>query len=437
MINNWDASLPAPLSENWRMAYGAVKGDGDNRFAYLTSDTPAQTSYQAPHKEAVPFIYESLKVSGGSSVDTAEYPFYGLWSSMSLNEKPQAITVSGFIRGDEYIKNRNALVEAVRITTTDDEPGYLTLPLWGRFPVIVIDWDIEESAKELGQCKVSLTFTRAGYPVQNRWEFSGSLSKTIPEAADAVKNVAETAFVQYLKNNLDEQTLLKSFNLMRVSVLQAVGRIQGGFQKLNEITNAAAQITNLIAQGIRSPKTLALALFGVAGKMVASVLEIKNASEETAAFFRIKNNEKNLLLCLLPADKYQLPVEAVTVKQIATKQAAENLYKTVALYTAAQLLPGMPAQSYNRTANLFALYDRLEKSIDLNDPAVYSAVQELRQALSQELAAKQLAQELSITLGRGMPLLALAQYLGAEERILRALNVIEDSFVIQGAIRYV
>ena len=36
-----------------------------------------------------------------------------------------------------------------------------------------------------------------------------------------------------------------------------------------------------------------------------------------------------------------------------------------------------------------------------------------------------------------MPLLALAQYLGAEERILRALNIIEDSFVIQGAIRYV
>ena len=240
-----------------------------------------------------------------------------------------------------------------------------------------------------------------------------------------------------MKNNLDEQTLLKSFNLIRVSVLQAVGRIQGGFQKLNEITNAAAQITNLIAQGIRSPKTLALALFGVAGKMVASVLEIKNASEETAAFFRIKNNEKNLLFCLLPADKYQLPVEAVTVKQIATKQAAENVYKTVALYTAAQLLPEMPTQSYNRTANLFALYDRLEKSIDLNDPAVYGAVQELRQALSQELAAKQLVQELSITLGRGMPLLALAQYLGAEERTLRALNIIEDSFVIQGAIRYV
>ena len=97
----------------------------------------------------------------------------------------------------------------------------------------------------------------------------------------------------------------------------------------------------------------------------------------------------------------------------------------------------MPEHSYNRTASLFALYDRLEKSIDLNDPAVYSAVQELRQALSQELAAKQLAQELSITLGRGMPLLTLAQYLGTEERILRALNIIEDSFVIQGAIRYV
>ena len=436
-MDEWQPDLPAPASENWRQAYGAVKGDDEKRFSYCASDTPAQTSYQAPHKEAVPFIYDSMKLSGGVSVDTAEYPFFGFWSSIPLNEKTQQITVSGFLRGDQYIKNRNALIEAVRIITTDDEPGYLTLPLWGRFPVIIVDWDIEEIAKELGQCKISLTFTRAGYSVQSRWQFQGDFTKTIPEAAEAVKESAVATFEKSLKNNLDEQTLLKSFHLLHISLLQTVGRIQGGFQQLNRITNEAAQISNLIAQGLRSPKTLALALFSVAGKMAVSVLEMKNAAEETAAFFRLKNNEKNLLFCLLPAYNYRLQTEAVTVKQIATKQAAENLYKTVALYAAAQLLPHMRAQSYNQTANLFALYERLERSIELEDTAVFQAVMELRQALSKELTGKDLSMELSTTLNAGMPLLPLAYCLGTDETLLRALNVVGDSFVIQGAVRYV
>ena len=36
-MNKWDAELPAPTSENWRTAYGAVKGDGDQRLLYRPS----------------------------------------------------------------------------------------------------------------------------------------------------------------------------------------------------------------------------------------------------------------------------------------------------------------------------------------------------------------------------------------------------------------
>ena len=62
---------------------------------------------------------------------------------------------------------------------------------------------------------------------------------------------------------------------------------------------------------------------------------------------------------------------------------------------------------------------------------------ELRRALSKELAAKELSAELSITLNAGLPVLALAQYLGTEETVLRKLNFIADSFVAEGALHYV
>lgn len=429
----WQPDLPKPASENWREAYGSTT---DGR-SYTPSDSQAKTSYQAPAGNPVQFIYESMKLSGGLSVDTAEYPFFGFWSSTALNEKPQGITVSGFVRGDEYIKTRNALVESLRVVTTDDEPGYIILPLWGRVPVIVVDWDIEDSAKELGQCKVNITFTRAGSPLEERWQGDNAIGKSVAQAAEDLKIAAIASYVKKLTGFIDEENLVKSFSLIKIGLISVVGRVQAGQKTLNAITNEVSKITSLIAQGVRSPKALALALFSAIAKLVTSLAEIKNAGEEEAAFFRVKNNEKNALFCFLSEHKYQLPVEAVTTKQVETKKGTENLYKTAALYAAASILPKVQAQSYDRTANLFALYDRLERSVDLEDTEVYGAVMELRRALSKELAAKELSAELSITLNAGMPLLTLARYLGADESVLRKLNFIEDSFAIEGALHYV
>ena len=154
------------------------------------------------------------------------------------------------------------------------------------------------------------------------------------------------------------------------------------------MTNAASRLSNLLAQGIRSPKALAEALFASAGKIVSGISEIKNAADETVAFFRLANNEKNALFCFFSEYKYSLPIEAVTVRQVMTKRETENLYRAAALYSAAQLLPEVTTQSYDKTANLFALYERLEQSVDGSEPAVYEAVNDLRIAVSKELASR-------------------------------------------------
>ena len=140
-----------------------------------------------------------------------------------------------------------------------------------------------------------MTFTRAGCPVEKRWELTGELTKTIPEAAEAVKIAITDAYEKRLRGNTADQVLVNSFNLIRQRLFTTVGRIQGSFKKLNEMTNAASRLSNLIAQSVRSPKTLAEALFASAGKIVTGISEIKNAADETVAFFRITNNEKNAL----------------------------------------------------------------------------------------------------------------------------------------------
>ena len=432
-MEEWNIGLPKPASEDWRKAYGFSR---EGR-SYRTSDSPSKTSYQAPGGTPVNFIYKCMRLTGGLSVDTAEYPFFGMWSSKALNEKPHGVTVSGFLRGDEYIKTRNALVDALAHPTSDDEPGYISLPLWGRIPVVVVDWEVAEDAAELGQCKIDITFTRAGVPIEQRWEAAGAIGKTLEEAAEGLKIAAVASYEKKLTGFLDERTLINSFSLIKIALINAVGRIQASERVLNAITNEVSGITNLLAQGTHSPKSLALALFSAIAKIAGSLAEIKNAGEESVASFRIKNNEKNALFCFLPQHKYRLPLEAVTAKQVATKKEMENLYKTAALYAAARILPAVPVQSYNRTENLFALYDRLEKAVDVNEPELYFAVSELRSALAKTLAEKQLSEELSIRLNASMPLLALAHYLGSREAVLRNLNRIEDSFVVNMETHYV
>jgi len=148
----FDASLPAPHSGRWRNAYAVGAGE-----------SPRAASYRPPGGEEIPFILDGFRFTGGHSRDTAEYPFGGLWSNGWLNEKPQRLSVEGFLRGSDYITGRNALVEALRVRTDDDSPGVLDLPFWGRFPVVVgEDYHVSESSDEQGQCRLSIPFVRAG-----------------------------------------------------------------------------------------------------------------------------------------------------------------------------------------------------------------------------------------------------------------------------------
>lgn len=420
----WKAELPSPSTHTWREAYG-------------TSEQTAQTSYKAPGKQPIPFVYDTVKISGGLVVDTAEYPFFGLWSSTTLNEKPQSITVSGFLRGDKYIANRNALIEALRIVTSDENPGYIHLPLWGRFPVVVIEWNIDEGAKENGQCKIDIRFVRAGVSIEQRKENKNNFGKTIEESAELVQKNCIDIYAANLQGKIDDSNLMRSFIHLKTNLISIVGRIQGSQKILNKLTNEIMGMTNLLAQGIRSPKALAQALFSACNTLTFAIAEIKNATEENIAFFRIRDNEKKILHSFLSQHSFFLDIEAVTIKQSHTKKETENLYKTASFYIASLILPVLNVQTRETALELWTLYTRLEKSLDLNNPTMYMAIVGLRSTIATQLSAKRLSQELSISLAGTMPLLALAQYVGTEAALLKELNRIEDSFIIGGHVNYV
>ena len=435
----FDASLPTPYQKNWREAYRAD-----------SSESPRLASYQAPGGEAIPFIQKSFRFSGGQSKDTAEYPFGGLWSNEYLNEKPQSLTVDGYLRGPTYIAQRNELIEALRIPTDDDNPGYIDLPFWGRFPVVVNDnYEISENTDEQGQCEVSISFTRAGVSITDRLDTLSPASVQLEKSMFDLIIAGINDFVNKLSiDRLDFTSFMAESGKIKKTLLNIVGRIQGVQTILNGITNEVLGITNLTNQIISAPREYAQALFNIGGSIVSGILEIRNSAvlygniaststDSTAPSLPAPDNERNVLINFLSASSYTLSEEAATPSQEATVTAIRNLYRIMAFLVSAKIIANMDSLTYKKAGGYWRLLKKLEESIDRENPAVYAALQEVQTALSRELSERDISREMTRHISVAVPLLYLAYYLGCDEDKIRELNSVSDSFVIKGDVIYV
>ncbi|MDR0456695.1 MAG: DNA circularization N-terminal domain-containing protein [Treponema sp.] len=413
--------LPVPYKEKWREAYRADK-----------DDNPRLSSYQAPDGNPIPFIYKSLDFSGGQAVDTAEYPFFGLWSNESLNHKTQALTVHGYLRGEYYLQQRTDLLEALTVSTSDDDPGFFDHPLWGRFKVVVESYNVTESANENGQCELTLTLKRAGVSLEARAQVLNSQELAKPE------NTARTACGIFAKINAEYKALLRGFGAIKALLLTVTSILQLPQNILNGITNEITGISNLIEQGIQSPEQLARALVNATFAIAAAVVSVRESAQSVEKYFSGRNNKRAALLNFLSARNVTLDVEAATIWQEETKKATENLYRTVSLCASAQIIMSMEEDT-NRSQmeGYWALYSKLENSLNLEDPDMYQAIVEMRAALSVKLRQSGMSRELKKTLEESVPLLFLSHYLGCDEYKLRIMNSIDDSFVLSGEVSYV
>lgn len=442
---SFDPSLPRTYSDSWREAYGQG------------TDTPRLSSYQAPDGEPVVFAYDSISLGGGQNIDTVEYPF-GFWSNTKLGDKTHTIRIKGHVIGEDYIKQRSVLVAAFQVPTDDDTPGFLDLPLWGRFKVVVETWNVDEEKQKNGMSEISLELKRAGYSDTKRLDTAiANLSKqNVDSAVSNLKKVSVASFAKTIEKAKDTNMLASGFGKLTKALANIVGRIQGASSVMNSMVSKINSVTSLIAQGIRAPKELAQAFVSAVYGIVSGVLEIKNAADETASYFMgsddedsdsgdsvmekfIQRNEKNVVMNFLTASNYELSDEAITEQQWNTKKTVENLYRMAAFGAVAQLFVKIDpdTQSFDKQSGLWTLFEKLEESIDKENPDVYAAVEETRIACAETLLTYSYDRELKRHIRQSMPLLPLALYLGCDAEKIRSLNEVADSFLIEGDVIYV
>jgi len=428
---SFDISLPGLYKESWREAYRADR-----------EDVPRLSSYQAPGCEPVTFIYKNLEFTGGQAVETAEYPFYGLWSNETLNHKPQIINVNGFLRGERYLKQRAAFANALLIPTSDDQPGFFDHPLWGRFKVIVENYNIQESADENGQCEISLTLKRAGVSLEKR---AAALARTDFIKPKEVALIAAEEFARTEANNINETalteintaTLLQSFGSIKAILSKGIGGIRAAQTILNTVTNELNGVTNLIDQGIKEPMALARTMINSIFSIVGTVLSVSDSAEAVIDYFFKFDNKKNLMMMFLSFFNLRIPVDTVTVNQAKTKILIENFFRTVSLCASAELMTRIDDINLKEINGYWSLYANLENEINLENPDLYKAVVEMRATLSQTLKRKTIRDELQKNIIKPVSLLSLSHYLGCGDEKIWAMNLIEDSLLISGEVSYV
>lgn len=429
---SFDASLPDLFNDDFRAAIAEVNAPGFGAASYLA---PAAAT-------ALPFILSKVSFAGGFSVETTEYPFFGGWSSEPLNEKPQAIKVEGTIGGANVLARRNDILNALRVATTDDAPGYIALPSWGRFPVVVIDWNVSEEMDKQGYFPLSLIFTRAGQSASSRQV--SDAGKNLETARAAMRTRAIHVFADELVDErLSGDALASGFAAVNAKLLSIVGRVQAAQSTLNDVTNSVLAVTNLIEQGIRSPAALATTFFSAIDAVVAAAIGIANevtsvfSSGEKTAEGEVRN-ARNVALPFLSNATYLLDISVATPKGEATRSALQNLYRTASLYAAAGIVPSIPEISYDKFKALYQLLQSLEESIDRDDPDLATACTDVRIAVSDQLRSLELAHERSAKFSVRVPMLAAATSLGISFERFRALNPgIADEFAVVGAVSYV
>jgi len=418
---SFSEALPSAYSGDWRRAERSAE-----------DESPRFSTYQPPGGTPLKFVQDDFDFSGGQSNDTAEYPFDGLWSNRRINKKPHGITVNGRLIGKNYIEEREKFLAALFVPTDDENPGWLDLPFWGRFPVVVSEYSVGDRSREKGQCTVRLVFTRAGVSVEER---AASEPSGMDAATEAAQSVAVDLFDEETRGRTNLQALFAAAGRLKAALLTVLGRIQSAQNAANSMADEINGLASLAGDVITAPRAMANTLKNAVNSIVAGLADLKNTA--VSAYGRPGGGEKSAILLFMNARDFSAGPEPTTAAEQRQKAVTENLYKTMALCAVARILPTMDGLTGDEAKGLWRLYRNLESDIDQNNLGLFAALADMRGSLSRELVRLDLSSEKSRDFPSPLPLLALSANLGCPDDRLRSLNPIADSFLVGGNVIYV
>lgn len=218
----------------------------------------------------VPFTVEKVDSAVGRRVVLHEFPGRDKPFPEDNGKRPREFVVTGIVVGDDYMKQRDALVAAFETKG----PGELVHPYWGPVSVVVkTEAQFTETLEDGGSAQFVVTFVEAGELPE--WEPD---IEPLPPALAAATSISEAfaaavAFADQVAATYNDG--VARINDATDAMRKALVKAQRAVDTLSDVVDTITAIENGVSALLALPGQLAAAVVGVYTSLCEAVADIE------------------------------------------------------------------------------------------------------------------------------------------------------------------
>lgn len=382
--------------------------------------------------KGIEFFVEDHDAEVGRRLSINEYPFRDEPYTEDLGRSARRYNVNGYVIGDNYITQRNLILDAVEAGGA----GTLVHPYLGSKNVICESARLRETQSEGGFAIISMVFVEAG-----KKQFPNSS----PVSVDLVEIKSNTLIDTIKTNFVNGMTVVGVSEWIRDSYSGTLGdvanvletiRSNGGInnQSSTDLVNQAAEWVADVVDLKNAPDSLILDLEGTADKIISTFRGI----------FDLSSSNDKAINNLQEFSSFSPETINGTSAQanIANTNSAtsQSFVRTVSIAVEANALVSKDFTSYEQAVNeRKSILERIDDLAgETTDDDVYDSLRDLRAEIAQAVPgnSNELPRISNVSLKDSLPSLVLAydiyEDLDKETDIINRNNVRHPGFLPGG-----
>lgn len=329
----------------------------------------------------VPFHTADADLSIGRRNQVHEYPQRDLPYVEDLGRRARLFTVEGYVLGEDYLAQRNALWRALEA----EGPGELVHPRYGVLWVSVQDAArIKESHREGGIARFSITFVEAG-----RNELPNALVEPTVQVVAAAEEVDDAAGQAYAEEadvsgpQVLADTQVEAFSKDLDDLLRTA-RQAISTEALAEQVRAIAGVAGDLAGLVRIPVNLVQSLQSLQLQLVTAIERPLAALAEFRSMFA--GNSRGRTAALAGSTRSRITVNDNARADLQRRTALAQQARVLSL----AITDGAVETADQARALRDTLLDQIDTELEGSDPdaATAQALNKLRTAVTRDVAVR-------------------------------------------------
>jgi prophage DNA circulation protein len=377
----------------------------------------------------VPFFVENAESSGGRRVVVHEFPLRDDPFVEDLGQRARTFRVDGYVIGDDYLAQRDALLSALE---SIEGPGELRHPFRGTLRAICVNVSVRESPREGGMATFAIEFAETPTQTPAPTEVVDAAAQ-VSTSADAAIEATKTEFVEQFDPDGLPSFALESAELALTAAAEDLGaKLSPVISATQELAVMAGQVEIITAQTsslVRDPADVVDEFRSVIAGLVETIAAAPGAvMDALVAAYEVEMGP------------VVVATTATRARELANQLAITAALRRVIAIEAARLAPLVPYESIE-AARLARdqVAELLEEQAGTAGDTTYPALVDLRSEVLRAVPGNnEFARVLTVIRSTPVPSLLLAyQLYGTVDRELDiiARNKIRNPGFVAGELQ--